>query len=336
MSTTLPEVTMDTAAKLLRHLTDAGDRPFLWGAPGIGKSDVVHQLGAETSRKVLEFHAALRETVDLRGIPVADPVTGTTRWLIPDELPQAARDGEEGYLFVDEFNQAPPQVQAVFSGLILTGKIGDYQLPPGWRVIAAGNRVSDRAAAQRMPTHLRNRFAHIYCVAAVEPWAKWANANNVAPEAVAFVRFRPELIHQMPQGDENAFPTPRSLTAAAKHVDAPDNLRLRLFASHIGDGAAAEFDGFVRLYRSIGTLQDIIARPDRIKVPTEPSEKFAVCTGLARLATRANWPAIMKYAARLDGDPQVLLVHDAVHREPSLRDTKEYSQWAVTNSHVLM
>src|SRR4051812_39364086 len=126
------EITIADAAVMLEILTDAGDPVMMWGAPGIGKSDIVHQLGARKKRKDIEFHAALRETVDLRGIPVPDMASGKTRWLIPDELPNAERDGEFGYLFCDEINQSSPQMQGVLGGLILYGVVGDYRLPPGW------------------------------------------------------------------------------------------------------------------------------------------------------------------------------------------------------------
>jgi len=338
MQNTLREIecTIAEAAVLLELLTDAGAPVMLWGPPGVGKSSIVRQLGERKGRTVLEFHAALREPVDLRGIPVADLATGTTKWLVPDELPQAERDGADGYLFTDEINQATPQMQAVLAGLILEGKVGDYRLPKGWRVIAAGNRVTDRAAAQRMPTHIRNRFAHLYVTPDVAAWATWATANNVAPEMVAFVRFRRELIYRAPRGDENAFPSARSLTRAAEHVNAPKAHRQRLFAAHIGDDVAAELEGFLQLYRSLGSLEDIVRDPMGAKVPVEPSEKYAVCTGLARLATRKNWSQIIKYADRLPAEQQVLLVHDATVRDATLKDTPAYSTWAVNNSAVLM
>jgi MoxR-like ATPase len=328
------EITISEAAVRLEILTDAGDSVMLWGAPGIGKSDIVHQLGAKKGRKVIEFHAALRETVDLRGIPVPDLATGKTRWLIPDELPNAERDGEHGYLFCDEINQASPQMQGVLGGLILYGTIGDYRLPAGWRVIAAGNRVSDRAAAQRMPTHMRNRFAHLFIAPDVNAWCQWANANRVAPEVVAFVRLRRELIHLMPKGDENAFPTPRSITKAAKYVSAPKEHRLSLFGALIGDAVAAELDGFLELYRSLGSLDDIIANPAGAPVPTEPSCRFAVCTGLARMASRKNFGAIIDYAKRLNRESEILLVTDATGRDESLKNTAPYGQWAVANQDL--
>jgi hypothetical protein len=330
-------VLLETMTETFDPLTGRYDSVMLWGAPGIGKSDVVHQLGAKKKRKVIEFHAALRETVDLRGIPVPDLETGKTRWLVPEELPNAERDGDEGYLFVDEINQASPQMQGVLGGLVLYGAIGDYRLPKGWRVVGAGNRVSDRAAAQRMPTHMRNRFAHLFVLPDVNAWASWAAANDVAPEMVAFIRLRRELIHRMPRGDENAFPTPRSLTKAAKYVKVADvAVRQRLFAAHIGADVAGELNGFIELYQSLGDLDDIVANPETADVPTAASQKYAVCTGLARLATRKNFAQIMKYAVRMPREQEVLLVHDAVAREPKLKETAAYSAWAVKNQDVIL
>lgn len=327
-------ITIDVAADLLELLTDNNDAVMLWGAPGIGKSSIVYQLGAKTSRKVIEFRTNIREPVDVRGVPVADVATGTTKWFVPSELPQVERDGEEGYLFIDEINSGTLQMMAVMMGLVLERKVGDYVLPKGWRIIAAGNRVGDRAAAQRMPTALRNRFAHLFIVPDVEAWAKWANANGVAPEAVAFIRLRRELIHQMPKGDENSFPTPRSIVKAAQYVNAHRSIRQKLFAAHIGDAAAGEFDAFIDLYASVGSLHDIVQDPDGAALPQDASMRYATCTGLGRLADHKNFANIMKYAGRLPRESHALIVHDATNRDETLKKTSEYVNWAVNNQDL--
>jgi hypothetical protein len=330
------------AAILLRILTDAGDPVMLWGPPGVGKSDIVRQLGLETNRKVIEFRTNIREPVDVRGVPVPCEKTGTTRWFVPDELPQVERDGEFGILFIDEINSGSTQMMAVMFGLVLDRRVGEYELPRGWVIVAAGNRISDRAAAQRMPTALRNRFAHIFIVADIDAWCVWANANNVAPELVAFQRLRRGehngngVLHVMPKGDENAFPTPRSWTRCGKYVNAPKLHRVRLFASHVGDAYAAEFDGFVELYHSLGSLDDIVKNPKTAPLPTEPSQRYAVCTGLARLATKKTMPQIIEYAERLPRESQIMVVTDATRRDETLKNTAAYGAWAVSNQDVLM
>jgi hypothetical protein len=337
---TLPEiseVTIARAAILLRRYIAKKKSTMLWGPPGIGKSAIVYQIAAGLDWKVIDFRANIREPVDVRGIPVPDLKTGTTRWLTPDELPRVERDGEHGILFLDEINTASPQMMAVLFQLIWERKVGDYTLPDGWVIVAAGNRVSDRAAAQRMPTALRNRFAHIYVTVDVKAWCDWANANSVAPELVAFIRLRgKDVLHVMPRGDENAFPTPRSLTDSAEYVNEPKDVRLSLFAGCIGEGTAAEFDGFIELYRSFGSLEDIIADPKGAPVPTEPSARYAVCTGVARLANRKNLPAIIEYAKRLPRENQILVVHDATTRDPSLKETTAYGKWAVDNQDIIL
>jgi AAA domain (dynein-related subfamily) len=332
----MTEVNIAKAARLLSYYMKQNEPVFLWGAPGIGKTDVSNQESAADKRPVIELRTNLREPVDFRGVPVTDIKTCTTRWFTPDELPRADRDGPRGTLFLDEMNTASAQVMAVCMGLVLERKIGEYRLPDGWTIIAAGNRVRDRAAAQRMPTALRNRFAHIDICVDVDAWTTWAVANNVAPEIIAFVRFRREFIHVMPNGDENAFPTPRSLTKCSKYVGAPDDLRLDLFAGLIGDGVAGELEGFIRLYRSLGSLDDIIANPESADIPSEPSARYAVCTGIARMATRKNFPAVVKYAERLPREFQILAVTDATRRDENLKNIAAYGNWAVKNQDVLI
>jgi hypothetical protein len=325
------------AAQLLEFYTDVNDAVMLWGAPGIGKSDAVKQLAAKKRRKVIDLRLNIREPVDLRGIPVPDLATGTTRWLVPDELPQVERDGETGYLFLDEINTSSPQMMAVAMQLVLDRKVGDYILPDGWVIVAAGNRIGDRASAQRMPTALRSRFAHITIVADVKAWADWATANNLRPELVAFIRLRgQDVLHVMPRGDENAFPTPRSWAKCSKYIDAPKALRLRLLAGHVGDAYAAELDAFIHLYQSIGDLQDIVKNPATANVPTEPSVRFAVCTALGRMADKKTFPAIVQYAERLPRQSQILVVHDATLRDAALKNTATYGKWAVANQDLVI
>ncbi len=334
--------TVSQAAVLLEIMIRAGDKVFLWGPPGIGKTEMVTQVGAKISFPVLPFHASLREQVDLRGIPVFDPATRTTFWAAPNELPQEQRDGPVGILFADEFNQAAPQVQSALGGLVHDGICGEYHLPKGWIVVAAGNRIADKAAAQRMPSHIRNRFAHLHVVPDIPSWCDWANANGVAPELVAFQRLRAGenggagLLHVMPKDDSvNAYPTPRSWVKASKYVGAPKALRVKLMAAHVGSAYASEFDGFIELYQSIGDLQDIVKNPATAKLPSEPSTRYAVCTGLGRMATKATLANIHQYVKRLKHrESEALVIHDATTRDESLKNTAIYGQWAVANQDL--
>ena len=127
----------------LHHLVRIRQPVFLWGPPGVGKSRLVADVARRQGRKLYDLRAVLLDPVDLRGLPrISDE--GITSWCVPEFLPHP-QDTEEGILFLDELNAAPPLVQAACYQLILDRRVGQYRLPDGWAVVAAGNRESDRA-----------------------------------------------------------------------------------------------------------------------------------------------------------------------------------------------
>ena len=140
----------------LHHLVRIRQPVFLWGPPGVGKSRLVADVARRQGRKLYDLRAVLLDPVDLRGLPrISDE--GITSWCVPEFLPHP-QDTEEGILFLDELNAAPPLVQAACYQLILDRRVGQYRLPDGWAVVAAGNRESDRAVTYRMPSALANRM----------------------------------------------------------------------------------------------------------------------------------------------------------------------------------
>jgi hypothetical protein len=280
------------------------------------------------------LRAILLDPVDLRGLPAV--VDGRAIWAEPAFLPNAERDGERGILFLDELNAAPASVQAACFQLVLDRRLGEYVLPAGWRIVAAGNRQTDRAAAQRMPTPLANRMAHLDCDPDPETWQSWARAANVNPMVRAFLRFRPALFHVMEGTDLRAFPTPRSWTQVAKIADQPEDMLHALTAGLVGQGPAAEFVGFVRIYRELPDIAEIFAHPATAPVPTQPAALYAISTAIARLADLKSMAAVVTYADRLPREFSVLTIVDAVKRNPSLCETAAFVSWAQANQDVTL
>lgn len=330
-----------SAAELLEDYIDEDTPAFMWGAPGVGKSSVVHQIVAKRKWGIVDFRASTRDPVALMGLP--DISGETTRWKVPDEFPQVERDGEEGILLLDELNAAPPSMMAAMFGFVLERKIGDYVLPPGWRIVAAGNRQSDRAAAQRMPTALANRFAHIF----VEPDLSGGHDNvhleyfvrkNADPIGISFLRFRPALIHRMPKPEEVAFESPRSWEQAFKYINKPSSRRLNLVSGCVGEGAASELEAFIRVYMGLPSLESIIRDPMSAKLVDEPSARFAVCSALARRANdNSDFNAAMTYVLRMQRrDFEIMFAVDTVRGKPPLSNTRTFIDWSVRNSDVII
>lgn len=323
---------LQSAAAALNAFIDADIPVFLWGAPGIGKSAITQQVADERGWNVIDFRASTRDPVALMGLP--DISDDTAKWKVPDEFPQVERDGAEGILFLDELNAAAPSMQAAAFGLVLDRKVGDYTLPKGWRVLAAGNRQSDRAAAQRMPSALANRFAHIDVDADVDTTADHFNKIGVSPILTAFLRFRPALIHNMEGTDLRAFPTPRAWEQVSKVIDTPSPLRLQLVTAIVGEGAAAELEGFIRVYKNLPSLDLVLANPTSAPVPEESAARFAISSGLARKVDASTFAAGMTYIARLPREFEIMFAVDTVRRDPGLSHTAAFTDWAVRNKDV--
>ena len=325
-------MTPTAVSQALRQLVVEEKQPvFIWGSPGTGKSGVVHQLATELGIALRDIRALLLDPVDLRGLPFVGK-DGRSQWATPDFLPQ---DGE-GILFLDELNAAPAMVQASCYRLVPDRKLGEYTLPEGWAIVAAGNRDSDRAATTRMPTPLRNRFVHIDFEVDVQEWSEWAIKANVRPEVIAFIRFRPELLSAFDR-DANAFPSPRSWEFVSRILNSrPDpSAEHELFAGAVGTGAATEFSAFLRMFRELPNIDSILLNPTQEPVPENAAAQYAVASALARCASDANFDRICLYLNRLPTEFRVLCVRDATLRQPAIRSTAGYVHFAVENHHVL-
>jgi MoxR-like ATPase len=177
--------------RALRALVAAKQPVFIWGGPGIGKSAIVRHLAAESALPLQDVRALLLDPVDLRGLPFLGQ-DGRSKWATPEFLPQ----GGSGILFLDELNAAPAMVQASCYQLVLDRKLGEYTLPEGWAITAAGNRDSGTTVTTRMPTPLRNRFVHLQFEVDLQDWSQWAIEAGIRPEVIAFLRFRQELLRK--------------------------------------------------------------------------------------------------------------------------------------------
>lgn len=334
-------------ATALNYLIDANQPVMLHGSPGVGKSDVVRQVAKQRGIELIDLRLSQLDPVDLRGVPSVDTKKHITSWNTPNFLPT---DGK-GILFLDEINSAAQATQAAAYQLVLDRKLGDYMMPPGWAIIAAGNRSTDRAIVNQMSTALKNRFTHLNYEVSNDDWCDWALRNNIAVEVLGFIRFRPMLLNEFEQRNESkeekervqrmkdaqAFATPRSWEFLSKIVQQKpgSDIEYELYTGIVGEGSAAEFMGYLKYYRDLPNLDALLMNPGAAKVPEEPATLYALSTGLATKATQDNMERVVKYALRLPAEFQVLLMKDAIARDNDLTQTKPFNEWAIKNAEVM-
>lgn len=320
---------------------------MLWGPPGVGKSQLVAQVGARHQAPVLDIRLSQMEPSDLRGIPFREG--GRVEWAIPAMLPDAGRHGERGILFLDEITSAVPSVSAAAYQLILDRRLGDYRVPPGWAIFAAGNRQGDRGVSYTMPAPLANRFSHFEVALNLDDWVAWAWTQGIDERIIAFLRFRPEqLFHFDPAQNPVAFPTPRSWEfahrALQKFGDAPTLLPGALQAC-VGTGAGIELKAFIDSLDQLPDL-DAILRGEAIKSPKSVDLQYAVAAALTGRALRARgtpgagvvYGHILNYARAFPlREMGVMLVSDlsrAIGDE--LFAVPQFADWAESVGDILL
>lgn len=310
---------------------DAKQPVIIWGEPGIGKSALVAYSAAALLRSLRDIRASLLDPVDLRGIPSV--LGGKTRWNPPSFLPETS-DGLT-LILLDELNRAPVMTQNALFQLVLDRKLGEYSLPDTCEIVACCNRMSDGGGVQKMPQALANRFTHIDMEPDLEDWSRWAVRSNIEPAVIAFLRFRPDLLHQFSRTDK-AFPTPRSWEFVSRITGKkPGNgIEHALYAGAVGDGAAVEYSAFLRLFRELPSIDAILLNPASAPVPGGPATLFAVSCGLARRATAQNFGRVLTYLERLPQEYAVYGVQDAVRRDSGLQSTPDFTRWAVDNASI--
>jgi hypothetical protein len=306
---------------------------FIWGPPGVGKSEVVDQIAQEDKLRLVDFRMALRDPTDIKGFPIPNLKMKTMEFLRDAELPT----GGDGILFMDELNSAAPATQAAGMQLTLTGKIGDYVLPPGWSIVAAGNRETDRSVVNRMPAALANRFIHVDYEVSHDDWTAWALANGVSPLLVAFLRFRPELLHA-PNYAERAFPTPRTNVFADEIVKAglDGELQYELLKGTTGAGHAGELTAYLQVYRELPTFEQISAAPSTVPVPANMATLYALATMLGARTGKKQFDKLLPFIERMPVEYQIVTVRDALRAEPAVADTAGYVRWGIANAAVTM
>jgi hypothetical protein len=239
--------------------------------------------------------------------------------------------------------------------LILDRRLGDYRVPPGWAIFAAGNRQGDRGVTYAMPAPLANRFAHFEVEVNLDDWVRWAYANEIDARIVAFLRFKPELLFDFsPEhnaGGEMAFPSPRSWEfahrALHKFGDHPELLAGALTAC-VGQAAGIECAAFIASLDRLPDLDAICAGRDA-DVPAEIDLQYAVAAALAGQALRARqsmpaaeaqavWGHILDYARRFpQREMGVMLVSD-MHRGigQALFAMPQFREWANAAADLLL
>ena len=323
-------------ATTLTSLVSINRTTCIEGPPGGGKTSIVRQVAQALDQHYIERHLPTMLVEDF-GIPVIGG--DTLEYKIPDWFPAKGGkydDGRPGILCFDDRNQAGADIQKVLANICQARNLHGVPMADGWTVVSTGNRVSDRAGANRVLSHLRDRETALELETHLDDSSSWMLANDVKPQVVSFLRFRPNLLHDFdPQRDNN--PTPRSWVDGVSAVlgVVPHESEYECFKGAVGEGAAAEFVGFMRIWRKLPSPDAILMNPQAADVPTDPATLYALSGALASRATDSNMERICQYIKRIPAEFSALTVTIAMRRDPKLQNTAAFLNWSVENQEIL-
>jgi hypothetical protein len=317
---------------------------MLWGPPGVGKSQIIAGIASKHGVPLIDVRLSQMEPTDLRGIPFRKG--DNVEWSVPAMLPDAARHGERGILFLDEINAAPPTVSAAAYQLILDRRLGEYRIPDGWAIFAAGNRQGDRGVTYAMPAPLANRFTHFDVEAYLDDWIGWALKHDIDERILGFLRFRPDLLFNYDAAHNPvAFPSPRSWEyahrALFKFADRGDLLSDALQAC-VGQACGVELKAYIDNLENLPDIEAIL-NGQEVGVPKSIDLQYGVAAALVRRARESAGDEVklgnvLKYARNFpQREMGVMLVTD-LHRAVGqpLFKVPEFVAWANSVAELML
>ncbi len=326
--------------KVIDKLIDRKLPVFVWGAPGIGKSSIVKQIAEKKNLDFLDLRLSLLDPTDLKGIPFFNAETKEGVWAKPSFLP--GDTDSKGILFLDEINTAPPAVQASAYQLILDRKVGEYELPEGWSIVAAGNRENDRGVVYKMPPPLANRFVHFEMEVNFDDWKAWAYRSGIDHSIIGYLAYDKAMLFTFdPTSNEKAFATPRSWEYVDSIVKSgiDSDLILDSISGAVGREAAVGYSSFVKVMQQLPDLAAILdGTMDRFD-EEDPRVLMALAIGLVN-ALRENpddnaVENVLDFSQQLPGEFAIMLVKDLQQNGIDVEGSAAWNDWVRKFAYLL-
>jgi hypothetical protein len=310
------EVTLAQAKKLIRSM--AQEQSFLLlSAPGIGKSEMVVEAAREAGLPCRSLLGTQIAPEDVSGVP---RIVGERSVFCPPRvlLPERA---EPFCLFLDELPACAPDVQKAFYSLLLERRLGEHALPPGTWVVAAGNRLQDRALVRAMSSALVNRVTILQIRHDVDEWLGWAQRAGVRQEIRSFIQTIPDALMRPVPADPVPFSTPRAWSLLSRALDMAEkggilsaDLRRALAFGRLSAEDAAVFCALCE--EAIGPVQPLeryIRAPELL--PKSDSGRWFILDCIRQFVRDGRADAfppriINRFLASLSQEHQLLLLTD--------------------------
>jgi hypothetical protein len=318
--------------------------PFLYGSPGIGKSAIINEIAADFGLKVIDRRVSQMDATDFNGFPNVDLKAKRAEYFpFSNDFPledSALPTGFHGWLiFLDELNSGDEDVLKAVYKFIQDRSVGSWKLHPNVRIICAGNLATDKAIVNDIGNANKSRMTNLVMEVNPLEYLEYARNSDIDSRIQAYLNFKPDMVFKFdPDHDDLTHPCPRqwsNLSDIISDLDTIDRKYKPSITGTVGMGAGNEFFNYLDVYHLLPDISQIIADPNKAKLPSEPSAKYAVSTMLGDHVTMGNCEKLIAYASRMSADFKLVAYQGMAHKEPKIKTTDAGAQMIAELAELL-
>jgi hypothetical protein len=312
---------------------------YLEGGAGLGKTSLLQQICEEHMWFLYILSLAQFDAAEIAGIIAL--VDGKSERLMPywlRKLWEMSKQCEKVVLFLDELPQSVTSNMNIAAQIVNEHRIGEFKLPENCAVVCAGNRTSDRAGTNTIPTHLRDRLLFVPVEADLEDVIPYWLAQNVHEDVIGFNRAMPQHLHNFdPKASVSSSPRSWHRVSTILSWGLDPICENEAISGTVGRSICADFMGYRKLKANMPDLDKVISNPDSAEIPSDAMVLYALAAGLSHKMNKANAGNIIKYLKRLDAQEfAAFTVKDAVNRDQTLKQSEAVRQWIITDGKQLI
>ena len=277
--------------------------PYLRASVGVGKTTVVNQTAKEMGGFCYTLILAQYDVAELAGIVALDDTRTRANRLMPDwlaDVHEKAKENEFVCILLDEFAQAVVANQNVASQILLERRVGQHRLPENVVLACCGNRISDRAGVNSIPTHVRDRLTFIDMTANLDQFTDYCFKTGIDPIIPSWVKARPSMIAQFDR-DADANTSLRSVEKMDTVLSwkLPPLEETEVLDGVIGKNGRVDFWGYRELYQKMPEFDTINNNPTTATIPEDMNILYATMSLIATKMNKANGKNLLAYLDRI-------------------------------------
>ena len=238
---------------------------LLMGPPGIGKTQIMEQIAAETGVGLVAYTVTHHTRQSAVGLPfiVHEDYNGeevsVTRYTMSEILASVydlmEQTGlEQGILFLDEINCVSETLTPVMLQFLQYKTFGNRKLPEGWLIVAAGNPPEYNRSARAFDVVTLDRVKYIEVEEDFEIWKEYAWRNGLHGAVISYLDIRKENFYRIENTvDGTHFATARGWEDLSEMIQACEQIGVRVDRQVIEQyiqmpDIARDFAGYLDLY----------------------------------------------------------------------------------------